>query len=164
MAGNKEQYVWVLLRIWMAWIFLWSFFDKLLGLGFSTSADKAWLAGGSPTSGFLQFATHGPFASFYQGLAEKPLVDWLYMAGLLFVGTTLMLGILIKLGGSVGILMLFLFYTAGFLPPENNIFLDQHVVYITVIIGLIIVRAGQWFGLGKRWTSTALVKKYRFLE
>lgn len=51
--------------------------DKIFGLGFSTTSDNAWLVGGSPTSGFLTFATQGPFASFFQSLAGSVFVDWI---------------------------------------------------------------------------------------
>ena len=37
-----------LLRILMGWLFLWTFLDKTFGLGFATTAEKAWIAGGSP--------------------------------------------------------------------------------------------------------------------
>ena len=36
--------VWAALRILVGSIFLWSFFDKLFGLGFNTAADASWLA------------------------------------------------------------------------------------------------------------------------
>ena len=81
---NKTNYVWGLLRLSIGWIFLWGFIDKLFGLGFATKADSAWLAGGSPTFGFLKFAVKGPFAGFYHGLAGSAAVDWLFMAGLSF--------------------------------------------------------------------------------
>ncbi|KKQ87948.1 MAG: DoxX family protein [Parcubacteria group bacterium GW2011_GWF2_38_8] len=157
-------YVLGLLRLVMGWIFLWAFLDKLLGLGFATLPDKAWLAGGSPTSGFLQFGVHGPFASFYQSLAGSALVDWLFMLGLLFIGVSLMFGIFMRLGGSVGILILFLMYTAVGLSPANNLFIDEHIIYILVLIMLVLTDAGQYLGIGNRWGNTSLVGKYRFLK
>ena len=75
-----------LLRVGMGFIFLWAFFDKLLGLGYATLPERSWLAGGSPTFGYLKNATHGPLAEFFQSLAGNPLVDILFMLGLLGVG------------------------------------------------------------------------------
>lgn len=75
----------------MAFIFLWAFVDKTFGLGFTTLAEKSWINGGSPTTGFLTFATKGPMAEFFKGLAGMAVVDWLFMLGLLFVGLTLLL-------------------------------------------------------------------------
>lgn len=164
MEQNKIQYVFGLLRLMMGWIFLWAFIDKLFGLGFSTTAEKAWLAGGSPTAGFLQFGVHGPFAEFYQGLAGIPLVDWLFMLGLLFVGVSLVLGIFMKLGSYAGMLMLFLMYTAAGLSPENNPFIDDHIIYIFVILSLVLTNSGEYLGLGKWWGSTSFVQKHKLFR
>lgn len=80
-------------RLSMGWIFFWAFIDKLFGLGFATAADKAWIAGGSPTFGFLNFGAKGPLAEFYKGIAGMMVVDWMFMLGLLAIGATLLLGI-----------------------------------------------------------------------
>src|ERR1035437_6374526 len=111
MESMRFKTVLGILRISMGLIFLWAFFDKIFGLGFSTKPEQAWLAGGSPTAGFLKMGVHGPFADLYHGLAGSGLVDWLFMLGLLFIGVSLTFGIFMKLGGWSGILMLFLMYT-----------------------------------------------------
>jgi len=160
MEQNKTSYVLGVLRIMMGWIFLWAFIDKLFGLGFGTVAEKAWLLGSSPTAGFLKFGVHGPFASFYQGLAGSPVVDWLFMLGLLFIGASLILGIFVKLGGFSAIILLFLMYTAVGMSPENNPFLDDHIIYIVVIILLILTNSGKYLGFGEWWNNTSLVKKF----
>lgn len=123
------------LRFLMGFIFLWAFLDKTFGLGFATTADKAWIAGGSPTTGFLANAVQGPFAPFFNSLAGVALVDWLFMLGLLFVGVTLILNRYVKWGALAGILMLILMYLA-LLFPENNPFVDDHIVY-AVLLGYI---------------------------
>lgn len=161
---NITNYIWGILRLGMGWIFFWAFIDKLFGLGFATEPGKAWLAGGSPTFGFLKFATKGPFAEIYQSLAGNVLVDWLFMLGLLFVGITLLSGVLVRLGGYTGALMLVLIYTAGFILPEHNPFLDDHIIYAIVMIGLTITNSGQWLGLGKWWSERSIVKKYPILS
>jgi len=164
MKYSKEQIVWIFLRLSMGFIFFWAFLDKLFGLGRATAPDKSWLAGGSPTAGFLQNAVTGPFADFYHKLAGNPVVDWLFMLGLLFIGVSLMFGIFMRLGGSVGILILFLMYTAVGLSPANNLFIDEHIIYILVLIMLVLTDAGQYLGIGNRWGNTSLVGKYRFLK
>jgi len=164
MEQNKVGYVWGLLRLGMGWIFFWAFIDKLWGLGFATAPDKAWLAGGSPTFGFLKFGTKGPFSEFYQGLAGNTSMDWLFMMGLLFIGVTLLLGILVKLGSLTGALVLILMYTAGFIPPEHNPFVDDHIVYAIIMLGLAWSHSGQWLGFGKQWSRTRLVQKHSILE
>lgn len=129
---NKEKIALLLVRLSIGFIFLWAFFDKLLGLGFATVAEKAWIHGGSPTFGFLTYAVKGPFASFYQSIAGNPIVDWLFMIGLLFVGVTLLLNKYVKWGAIAGIAMLLLMYTAVLLP-ENNPIIDDHIVYIFIL-------------------------------
>lgn len=138
---NKQKMVLVALRLVMGFIFLWAFVDKLFGLGFSTSPDKSWLHGGSPTSGFLAGATQGPFVSFFHSLAGMPVVDWLFMLGLLFVGLTLMLNKYVKWGCLAGCGMLALMYLS-LLFPANNPIIDEHIVYILVLM-LIGIRNGE---------------------
>ena len=157
MKYNKEQLIWTLLRISMGWVIFWAFIDKLFGLGFATKFDQSWLSGSSPTLGFLKFATKGPFVDFYRSIAGNPIIDWLFMMGLLGVGVTLLFGIFTKFGSGVGILMLVLMYTAGFLPPVNNPFLDEHIVFIIIMTGLIFTSASQLFSVEK-WLIK-LIKK-----
>ncbi len=158
---KNTKYTWVALRISMGWLFLWSFFDTLIGLGFATSPEEAWLAGGSPTFGFLSFATRGPFAPVFQSLAGHPVTDWLFMMGLLFVGSALLVGIGVTIAGYAGALMMASMWLSR-LPPEHNPILDEHIIYVIVLIGLARVKAGKWLGLGKWWSGK--VKDYPFLE
>lgn len=132
MKYSKEQIVWILLRFALGFTLLWAFLDKTFGLGRATAPDKSWMAGGSPTAGFLKNAVQGPLADFYHSLAGNPVVDWLFMLGLLLIGLALIL--------------------------------DEHVIYLLVFLGFTSVKAGHWFGFGKWWTNTELVKKYPFLE
>ncbi len=81
MSYKKKECILSLLRIGLGWIFLWGFIDKLFGLGFATKAEDAWLLGGSPTFGFLNFGTKGPFMELYKSLAGNAVVDWLFMLG-----------------------------------------------------------------------------------
>jgi len=164
MEQNRLPYFWGLLRIGMGWIFFWGFIDKLFGLGFGTAPDKAWLAGGSPTAGFLKSGTRGPLSEFYQGLAGNPVVDWLFMAGLLFIGLALMIGIGVRIAGYSGAAMMILIFSAGFMPPQNNPFLDHHVIYTILLIGFALTSSGHYLGFGRRWSESSLVKRYPFLE
>lgn len=160
---RRTGWVWGVLRLGVGWIFLWAFLDKVFGLGFATTPDQAWLAGGSPTYGFLTFVTKGPLAGFYQGMAGNIVVDWLFMLGLLAVGLPLMLGIGVRLAGTFGVMMLLLMYTAGSILPEHNPFLDEHLVYAVILVGLIVTGAGRPLGLGGWWVETRVAKRFRFL-
>jgi len=116
----------------MGLIFLWAFVDKLVGLGFATTSENSWLNGGSPTSGYLSNATHGPLTEFFKSLSGLVVVDWLFMAGLLFVGLTLVFNRYVMWGAVAGSIMLFLMWISAF-PPANNPLLDDHIVYILVL-------------------------------
>lgn len=128
---NKHN-IYKALRYSMAFIFLWAFVDKTFGLGYATVAEKAWIAGGSPTTGFLLNGTRGPLAEFFQSLANNGFVDWLFMLGLLGIGLGLLLPRYIKWGALAGIVMMLLMYLAGF-PPENNPIVDDHIIYIFLL-------------------------------
>ena len=168
---NWVNYIWAFSRISLGFVFLWAFVDKLFGLGLATCNVKgvttigchsAWLSGGSPTSGFLSHAA-GPFANFYNALAGVPLIDWLFMLGLLGIGIGLMFGVAMKVSAAAGSLMLFMMWTAA-LWPANNPFIDQHIIYILLIIGLAGVNKDQVLGLRKVWVKLPVVKKYSWLE
>lgn len=127
-----QKIVWLKLRFAMSFIFLWAFFDKLLGLGFATKTENAWINGGSPTTGFLAHAVKGPFASLFNSLSGIALVDWLFMLGLLFVGVTLLINKYVTWGAISGIIMLVLMWLA-LLFPENNPLIDDHIIYALIL-------------------------------
>ena len=160
---KKRDLIFPLLRISLGWIFLWPFFDKLLGLNFSTAPDKSWLLGNSPTSGFLQFSTKGPFSEVFQSLIGQTWVDWLFMIGLLLIGLALIFGILTRIAAYSGTLLLLLMWLAA-LPPEHNPFLDEHIIYSLILIGLTKISSTKYLSFAKAWSKTRLVKKYSFLE
>lgn len=131
---QKEKVLLVLIRASIGLIFLWAFLDKLFGLGFSTAAEASWLAGGSPTSGYLLYATHGPLVGAFHWLAQYArFVDWIFMAGLLGVGVGLTFGIARRIAAYAGIAMLILMYISAF-PPEHHPFLDEHIVYALTLL------------------------------
>jgi thiosulfate dehydrogenase [quinone] large subunit len=152
MNDGKGKYVWVALRIAMGWMFLWPFFDKMFGLGFATEPANAWIRGGSPTYGFLSFGTAGPLAPIFQSLAGNPIVDFVFMMGLLLLGLSLILGIGVRVAGFAGAVLVLLMWSAS-LPPANNPLIDEHVVYAVLLVGLALVRAGQWYGLSSRFSK-----------
>jgi len=129
---NKQKNILTALRLVVGFVFIWAFLDKVFGLGFATTADKAWINGGSPTTGFLSFGVKGPLAEIFHSFAGVMMVDWLFMLGLLFVGLTLVLNRYVKWGCIVGSLMMFLMYLA-LLLPENNPIIDEHTIYILVL-------------------------------
>jgi len=54
-------------------------------------------------------------------------------------------------------------YLAVGLPPENNPFIDDHIIYALVMGVLMLTNSGKYFGLGNKWYNTSLVQKYKIL-
>ena len=162
METNTNK-VWVVIRILLGFIFLWAAIDKIFGFGFNTPPEEAWMAGVSPTFGYLKFATYGPFAGMMQGMAGNPVVDVLLVGGQLMIGIALLLGIGVKVAGYSGALMMLLIYLSRF-PSEFNPLIDEHIIYGILLIGLTQVKVGKLFGLGQFWSQTEVVQKYPILE
>ncbi|OGK18987.1 hypothetical protein A3D80_03635 [Candidatus Roizmanbacteria bacterium RIFCSPHIGHO2_02_FULL_40_13b] len=159
----KKNIFAALVRISLGSLFLWAFFDKLLGLGFATMPDKSWFAGGSPTFGFLTMGTTGPFKTVFMGMAGNTIVDMLFMAGLCGIGIGLILGIAKKITTISVTVLLLLMWLATF-PPKNHPLIDEHIIYIFAIQLLFQLDAGKFYGFGKQWEQTNIVKKFPWLE
>jgi thiosulfate dehydrogenase [quinone] large subunit len=152
-----------LTRLALGWVFLWAFLDKTFGLGHETASKDSWLNGGSPTKGFLGFAAAGPFKGFYNDLAGQTWVDWLFMLGLLGIGVALLAGVFMNIAAWAGSALLVLMWTAV-LPPDNNPFMDDHLVYALVLLTLAALGAGRWLGLGAWWERQDVVQKHHVLR
>ena len=179
LPGSKTGWTFLsITRIAIGFTFLWPFFDKLLGLGFSTCRDKetgtveymcdaAWINGARMTEGYLGSST-GPFADFFKNLGTMAWTDWPYMIGLLGIGLALMLGIGTKVAMWAGSLMLGMMYLSHSWPGEGgnttNPFVDDHMIYIFAIIGIVLVElVRQSVGLGTWWRKLGIVKKWGWL-
>lgn len=160
---------WTLLRISLGLVFLWSFLDKLLTLGFATGRTEdgrvdilgpdAWINGGSPTSGFLLHGTDGPLASAFRDMAGTPIVDWLFMLGMPGVGVALVLGIGMRIAAVAGAAQMLLIRAASPVP-ENNPLVDGHVIYALALFALLFAGAGDHWGLGRMWRQSRLVQRF----
>lgn len=164
-VAANVKYVWAAARLALGSIFLWAFFDKLLGLGYSTPAARAWINGGSPTMGFLS-NTKGWFAPFFQGIAGNPVTDALFMAALLGIGAALALGIGMRVAAASGALLMVMMYLAATpgVAGTTNPLVDDHLVYALVLVGLAMSNAGSVLGFGGAWSSLEVVKKLPILK
>ncbi|MTD13399.1 DoxX family membrane protein [Nakamurella sp. YIM 132087] len=143
---------WAAARVIVGFVFLWSFLDKLFGLGFSATAG--WLDGRSPTSGFLQHgASNGP-GVFFRDLTGGGggWLDWVFMITMAAVGLGLVLGIMTRLAALGGIVWMGLFYLSTYAPTDNPV-VDIHVVVVLVLVGIMLSGAGRAYGLGRWWES-----------
>lgn len=163
-SGTSEprgMLFWTILRILLGWSFLWAFLDKLFGLGFSTcragdssaidfGCDAAMIKGGSPTYGFLTFAT--------QGSHTGELFDWMassgpdsigvadigFMAALGLGGVALMTGIGTRVAAVGGALLMAFMFFAGDVWPEQNPINSSHVIEMAAFCGIAWVGAGRF--------------------
>lgn len=155
-----SRYTFAVARVALGFVFLWAFVDKLIGLDHATPSAKAWLNGGSPSTGFLS-GVKGPFAGVFHSIAGTP-ADYLFMVGLLCIGLALMLGIGMRVAAGAGALLL-VFMWAAVLPIATNPFLDDHLVYAVVLVGLALMHAGDTAGFGRMWRKLPIVQRYPVL-
>ncbi len=161
------------LRLAIGFEFLWAFADKTFGLGYSTSADHAWIHGGSPTNGFLGGVNVGPLQGPYNAIAGAAVVDWLFMVGLLAVGVALILGVALRPAAIAGAAMLFLMYLAswpfatlggGQPTGSTNPLVDDHIVSI---LALAVIGACAAWSIGapsRAWSGLAFVRAHSWLR
>ena len=176
-TGPREHtvasYAWAVSRISIGFVFLWAFLDKTFALGYATGTDRttgaidrfgpaAWIQDGSPTTGYLS-GVSGPFKGLFEPLAGSAWADWLFMIGLLGIGVALMLGVGMRIASASGALLLTFMWMAS-LPLSNNPFMDDHLIYAVVLIGLAAVHAGDTLGLGRIWARTDLVRRFPILR
>jgi len=159
---NNAWHALALARVMLGFIFLWTFLDKAIGLGFATAADKAWINGGSPTAGFLTNGVNpdSPFAGLFGSLAGYVTVDWLFMLGMLGIGLALIAGIGLRIAAAAGTVLLVMLW-ASKIPLTNNPVVDEHLIYAAMLWVFALSRR-EW-GLTDWWLSQDFVKKNKWL-
>ncbi len=154
-------------RIGFGWVFLWAFLDKTFGLGWSTPQDRAWINGGSPTEGYLG-SRSGWFDGAFNAMAGSALVEWLFMLGLLGIGSALILGIGMRVATISGSALMVLMYLSNIPFSRDsgaaNPLWDSHLTNIALLLLLYFIRAGQYYGLGDWWAKQAWVQKAPWLR
>lgn len=162
------------LRIAVGGIFLWPFLDKMFGLGYSTTAERAVLEGNSPTNGFLSHLDVGPGKGFFHAIAGTWWADWLFMAGLGAVGVAVILGIGLRISAVAGATLMMMMWFAewplarftdsGDPTGSTNPLLDYHVIYALALIAVAVTAAGSVWGLGKKWAALPVVQRNPWLK
>ncbi|NDU72061.1 DoxX family membrane protein [Actinomadura sp. DSM 109109] len=159
-AGRPARYALAAGRLFLGWIFLWAFADKLFGLG--KPAVKGWLSGVSPSEGFLSHAG-GPFRDVFHAMAGKVWVDALFMFGLGGLAAALLLGILLRLAAIGGTVLLAMLWAAS-LWPDANPFMDMHWIYAAALVSAALGDAGRTLGFGRVWERLPLVRRHPILR
>src|SRR3989344_9063306 len=136
--GNGIKIATLFLRLSMAWYFLYAGISKLI--------DSAWSA-----AGYLNNAK--TFPQFYGWLASPQNIGWVDFLnewGLTIIGILLALGLFTRAASFAGALMLLLYYFPILSFPyvgEHFYIVDSHVREILVLVYLMVVRAGMYWGL-----------------
>jgi len=161
------------LRISLGFVFLWAFFDKTFGLGYSTPSARAWINGGSPTKGFLSGVDVGPFQGFFHSIAGTSFANWSFMLGMLAIGVALIAGIGLRVAAGATVLLMAMMWfsefplaqhtSAGEPSGSSNPITDYHFIYGVAAVVVALAYAGHTWGLGRWWAGLPLVRKQRWL-
>ncbi len=152
---RAEQTLLVLLRVAMAWVFLYA------------ASHQVFVPGWSAT-GFLAHTKtfHGLFALF-TGPVIGPIVSFAVEYGHLLIGLSLLFGLATRASSIAAILLMILYWMAHmdfpFISDTNNFLVDEHIVYALVLGLLIVKRAGHVWGLDEWASHRRLVESNRWL-
>lgn len=166
-AARRGPRTLAVLRLATGFLFLWAFLDKTFGLGFSTPAARAWVAGGTPSQGFLLGdGVVGPLKGFFTAVAS-PASDILFQLAMLGVGAAVMLGIGLRVSAVVGSVLMVAMYLAewpfGANAASTNPLVDYHIIYALVLVALAVLSAGDTWGAGARWKQLPVVERLPWL-
>jgi thiosulfate dehydrogenase (quinone) large subunit len=128
-----------LLRMLMAWTFLYA------------ASHQVFLPGWS-VAGFLNNTkTFHEVFTIFTGPNVAPIITLLVGYGHLLIGLSLLVGLMVRVSASFGILLMLLYWMAHmdfpYIENPNNFIIDYHIVYATVLGYLVYKSAGHAWGL-----------------
>ncbi|MDP2631995.1 MAG: DoxX family protein [Candidatus Uhrbacteria bacterium] len=133
-----------LLRISLGFMFLYSGIAKL----------DDWSA-----AFYLVDAT-GPFAEWFQSLANNALIDSLNVWGQVLIGACLILGIVVRPASFFGAILMALYYLAQFDQNTAHGFVDQHVIMALIFVMFMAGGVGHILGLDGLVSGNIRKKKW----
>jgi len=143
------------LRILMGWTFLY--------------AGVRQVSGNFDVADFLSHVdTLHNFYAIFATPTMLPITDFLVKWGHLLIGLSLISGLLVRISGPFGILLMIIYYFAymkfPYIESKINFLFDMHLVYATVIVYLIAHRAGHVWGLDGLVEEMHMVDEYPMLK
>jgi thiosulfate dehydrogenase [quinone] large subunit len=126
-------------RLAMGWTFLYAGVWQLLSHDFTAAS-------------FLTHTkTFHDFFVLFTNPTVLPITDFMVKWGHLLIGLSLVSGLMVRVSGPFGILLLGVYYFAHldfpYVESNVNFIMDFHLVYMGVITWLIAMRAGHVWGL-----------------
>lgn len=141
--SKNEKIIIFALRLALGWVFFYAGLSKIL--------DPRWSA-----EMFLKGAkTFNPLYQFFTQPNLLPTVNFLNEWGLTLLGVSLILGVGVRLSSILGILLMILYYFPQLNFPyvgRNSYLIDQHVIFILLLVYFYLIRAGRVWGL-ENWCS-----------
>ena len=132
-----------LLRISTGWLMLYAGLTKLL--------NPQWSA-----AFYLKDAkTFGSFFQWFMRPEILPITNWLNEWGLTILGTSLILGIFVRLTSIYGIALMLLYYLPILdfpYPDAHSFIIDDHIIYALILLFFAAARAGRVWGL-ENWCA-----------
>jgi thiosulfate dehydrogenase [quinone] large subunit len=139
---NRNTKIWLTVaRIALGWIFFYAGLVKIL--------DANWSA-----AGFLNNAKTFPeLYAWFAGPNVIGVVNFINEWALLLLGASLILGLLVRWSAVPGAFLMLLYYFAGNAFPfvSNGFIVDQHIIYIAMLILFFVTNDGNYFGLDDRF-------------
>ena len=153
--ATLDRYVIFILRILVGWLFLYAGSWQIL---------ENYSAGG-----FLNHVvTFHSFFALFATPAMLPYTDFLMKWGHLLIGLSLVSGLMVRVSGPFGILLMITYHFAHmdwpFIENHLSLFVDYHLVYAVVIVFLIAHRAGHICGLDGLAVRVPAIAHNQFLK
>ena len=138
--GVLQKFFLFVLRVATGWMFFYAGITKVL--------DPQWSA-----TGYLKGAK--AFTWLFQMLLDPsvlPIVNFMNKWGLTLLGASLILGLFVRFSSLLGVMLMALYYIPlGFpYPNPNSYIVDQHIIYIAVLLFFAAISAGRVFGLDSK--------------
>ena len=137
---TSQKFFLFLLRVSAGWMFFYAGIIKVL--------DPQWSA-----EGYLKGAKS--FVWFYQWLLQPeilPIINSINKWGLTLLGVSLIIGLFVRFSSLLGVLLMALYYIPlGFPHPNQSAYIvDQHIIYIVVLLFFASIKAGRILGLDSK--------------
>src|SRR3990172_6957948 len=138
-----QKFFLFLLGVSLGWMFFYAGITKVM--------NPEWSA-----AGYMKGAK--TFAGFYQFLTQPgmlPVINFINEWGLLLLGVSLIFGVFVRLSSILGAVLMLLYYFPILdfpYPNAPSFIVDEHIIYVAVLLVLAALRAGRVWGL-ENWCS-----------